>query len=67
MNIRVILNGALRSDTKSQPIGDFFVGADLCVRPWLRVHTQVSPYNYSVCQKFFPLIPSPPGWGRGLG
>jgi putative addiction module killer protein len=21
------------------------VGADLCVRPWLRAHTQVRPYN----------------------
>jgi Holliday junction resolvase RusA-like endonuclease len=23
--------------------------------------------NYSICQKFFPLIPSPPSGGRGLG
>jgi len=23
--------------------------------------------SYSICQKFFPLIPSPPGGGRGLG
>jgi len=24
-------------------------------------------FYYSVCQKFFPLIPSPPNGGRGLG
>jgi hypothetical protein len=33
------------ADTKSPPIGYFHGGADPCVRPWLKVRTQVRPYD----------------------
>jgi hypothetical protein len=38
--------------------------------PWIYTVCQKSHlqnYFYAVCQKFFPLIPSPPNGGRGLG